>query len=190
MFLGSHRCSLLLQMLHAALSVCVCWSHWCALQRAESIQMSFGRTDSCGLQTRCIRWECTLAIPGIYDWTIHAQLKHGLMPCYHSFNPIVRLITVRGWWCVQEMGRHDDLWSLFYMVVEFVTGQLPWRKMKDKEQVGNIKEKYDHTQFLKHLPTEFRHVFTHLQVDCRLILHAAAAFSFGLLSLIAGSLVL
>ena len=100
------------------------------------------------------------------------------MPCYHSFNPIVRLITVR----VQEMGRHDDLWSLFYMVVEFVTGQLPWRKMKDKEQVGNIKEKYDHTQFLKHLPTEFRHVFTHLQVDCRLILHAAAAFSFGLLS--------
>ena len=70
---------------------------------------------------------------------------------------------------VQEMGRHDDLWSLFYMVVEFVTGQLPWRKMKDKEQVGNIKEKYDHTQFLKHLPSEFRHVFTHLQVYCILI---------------------
>jgi len=62
------------------------------------------------------------------------------------------------------MGRHDDLWSLFYMVVEFVTGQLPWRKMKDKEQVGNIKEKYDHTQFLRHLPTEFRHIYTHLQV--------------------------
>ena len=33
------------------------------------------------------------------------------------------------------MGRHDDLWSLFYMVVEFVSGQLPWRKIKDKEQV-------------------------------------------------------
>ena len=37
--------------------------------------------------------------------------------------------------CLQEMGRHDDLWSLFYMLVEFVAGQLPWRKMKDKEQV-------------------------------------------------------
>lgn len=36
----------------------------------------------------------------------------------------------------KEMGRHDDLWSLFYMVVEFVNGQLPWRKIKDKEQVG------------------------------------------------------
>ena len=33
------------------------------------------------------------------------------------------------------MGRHDDLWSLFYMLAEFTIGQLPWRKMKDKEQV-------------------------------------------------------
>ncbi|KAG8429356.1 hypothetical protein GDO86_020410 [Hymenochirus boettgeri] len=31
-----------------------------------------------------------------------------------------------------EMGRHDDLWSLFYMLVEFAVGQLPWRKIKDK----------------------------------------------------------
>lgn len=37
----------------------------------------------------------------------------------------------------REMGRHDDLWSLFYMLVEFVNGQLPWRKIKDKEQVRN-----------------------------------------------------
>ena len=35
------------------------------------------------------------------------------------------------------MGRHDDLWSLFYMLVEFVNGQLPWRKIKDKEQVNS-----------------------------------------------------
>lgn len=34
------------------------------------------------------------------------------------------------------MGRHDDLWSLFYMLVEFAVGQLPWRKIKDK--VGNL----------------------------------------------------
>lgn len=33
---------------------------------------------------------------------------------------------------LQEMGRHDDLWSLFYMLVEFAVGQLPWRKIKDK----------------------------------------------------------
>lgn len=56
----------------------------------------------------------------------------------------------------QEMGRHDDLWSLFYMLIEFITGQLPWRRIKDKEQVGQMKDKYDHTQFLKSLPSEFK----------------------------------
>lgn len=34
----------------------------------------------------------------------------------------------------QEMGRQDDLWSFFYMMVEFAIGHLPWRKMKDKVQ--------------------------------------------------------
>ncbi|XP_043916216.1 tau-tubulin kinase 1 [Protopterus annectens] len=58
----------------------------------------------------------------------------------------------------REMGRHDDLWSLFYMLVEFAVGQLPWRKIKDKEQVGMIKEKYDHRLLLKHMPSEF-HIF-------------------------------
>ena len=40
-------------------------------------------------------------------------------------------------WCP---GRHDDLWSLFYMLVEFANGQLPWRKIKDKEQVKEEEE--------------------------------------------------
>ena len=62
----------------------------------------------------------------------------------------------------QEMGRHDDLWSLFYMLVEFLAGQLPWRKIKDKEQVGIMKEKYDHTMLLKNMPTEFRAFLDHL----------------------------
>ncbi|XP_066510899.1 tau-tubulin kinase 1-like [Hoplias malabaricus] len=58
----------------------------------------------------------------------------------------------------KEMGRHDDLWSLFYMLVEFAVGQLPWRKIKDKEQVGQVKERYDHRMLLKHMPSEF-HIF-------------------------------
>uniref|UniRef100_UPI00398E7155 tau-tubulin kinase 2-like isoform X2 n=1 Tax=Pristiophorus japonicus TaxID=55135 RepID=UPI00398E7155 len=62
----------------------------------------------------------------------------------------------------REMGRHDDLWSLFYMLVEFVVGQLPWRKIKDKEQVGLLKEKYDHRQMLKHLPQEFALFLEHV----------------------------
>ncbi|XP_034968365.1 tau-tubulin kinase 2 isoform X2 [Zootoca vivipara] len=62
----------------------------------------------------------------------------------------------------REMGRHDDLWSLFYMLVEFVVGQLPWRKIKDKEQVGSIKERYDHRLMLKHLPQEFNTFLDHI----------------------------
>nr|XP_033792155.1 tau-tubulin kinase 1 isoform X1 [Geotrypetes seraphini]XP_033792157.1 tau-tubulin kinase 1 isoform X1 [Geotrypetes seraphini]XP_033792158.1 tau-tubulin kinase 1 isoform X1 [Geotrypetes seraphini] len=60
------------------------------------------------------------------------------------------------------MGRHDDLWSLFYMLVEFAVGQLPWRKIKDKEQVGMIKEKYDHRMLLKHMPSEFHLFLDHI----------------------------
>ncbi|XP_076164086.1 tau-tubulin kinase asator isoform X1 [Ptiloglossa arizonensis] len=63
----------------------------------------------------------------------------------------------------KEMGRHDDLWSLFYMLVEFVNGQLPWRKVKDKEQVGLMKESYDHRLLLKHLPSDFRLFLEHIQ---------------------------
>ncbi|KIH47788.1 hypothetical protein ANCDUO_22147 [Ancylostoma duodenale] len=37
-----------------------------------------------------------------------------------------------------EMGRQDDLWSLFYMMAEFLQGQLPWRKIKDKDEVDFI----------------------------------------------------
>uniref|UniRef100_A0A8C8DXU0 non-specific serine/threonine protein kinase n=1 Tax=Oryzias sinensis TaxID=183150 RepID=A0A8C8DXU0_9TELE len=62
----------------------------------------------------------------------------------------------------KEMGRHDDLWSLFYMLVEFMVGQLPWRKIKDKEQVGNLKETYDHRLMLKHLPSEFSSFLDHI----------------------------
>ncbi|KAK0133429.1 Tau-tubulin kinase 1 [Merluccius polli] len=62
----------------------------------------------------------------------------------------------------KEMGRHDDLWSLFYMLVEFAVGQLPWRKIKDKEQVGQIKERYDHRMLLKHMPSEFNLFLEHV----------------------------
>ncbi|XP_057679529.1 tau-tubulin kinase 2b isoform X2 [Corythoichthys intestinalis] len=62
----------------------------------------------------------------------------------------------------KEIGRHDDLWSLFYVLVEFMSGQLPWRKFKDKEQVGNLKEAYDHRLMLNHLPSEFSAFLDHI----------------------------
>lgn len=62
-----------------------------------------------------------------------------------------------------ELGRHDDLWSLFYIMAEFINGQLPWRKMKDKEQVGKSKEQFDHLQLLQGTPKEVQDFLSHLQ---------------------------
>ncbi|KAI0987994.1 hypothetical protein GJ496_000367 [Pomphorhynchus laevis] len=59
----------------------------------------------------------------------------------------------------KELGRHDDLWSMFYMLVEFVAASLPWRKIRDKEIVGKIKEKYDHSLFLRWLPRNFKQTY-------------------------------
>lgn len=62
-----------------------------------------------------------------------------------------------------EMGRHDDLWSLFYMIVEFANGSLPWRKIKEKEEVGKMKQLYDNRTLLKHLPTDFKEFLNHIE---------------------------
>ncbi|VDP65933.1 unnamed protein product [Echinostoma caproni] len=63
----------------------------------------------------------------------------------------------------REMGRHDDLWSMFYMLVEFASGQLPWRRIKDKEQVGQIKNNFNHMTLTRCLPSEFRAFLEHIE---------------------------
>jgi tau tubulin kinase len=55
----------------------------------------------------------------------------------------------------KELGRRDDLWSVFYVLVEFALGTLPWRKMKDKDAIGGLKEKYTTKELVKDLPKEF-----------------------------------
>ncbi|XP_066923149.1 uncharacterized protein [Clytia hemisphaerica] len=63
----------------------------------------------------------------------------------------------------KEMARRDDLWSVFYMLVEFAQGSLPWRKYKDKEEVGKFKKAYEHKQLLKHMPAEFKEFLDHIK---------------------------
>lgn len=41
----------------------------------------------------------------------------------------------------QELGRHDDLWSMYYMLVEMVSGQLPWHRNNQKDAVRDMKLK-------------------------------------------------
>jgi len=54
--------------------------------------------------------------------------------------------------------------SLFYILVEFSCGQLPWRRLTDKEAVGRVKQEYDHTTLLRHLPgPQFKDFLNELQ---------------------------
>eukprot|EP00667_Euglena_gracilis_P006909 EG_transcript_6974 len=63
----------------------------------------------------------------------------------------------------KELSRRDDLWSLFYVLVEFASGSLPWRKIKDKDQIGELKVKYTNQDLVKDLPSAFGLFLEHLQ---------------------------
>jgi tau tubulin kinase len=61
----------------------------------------------------------------------------------------------------KELGRVDDLWSLFYLLVEFVLRELPWRRKKEKDDILAIKESKAAT-LVDDLPEEFRLYQNHL----------------------------
>lgn len=63
----------------------------------------------------------------------------------------------------KELSRRDDLWSIFYVLVEFSLGQLPWRRLKDKEQIGEVKEQHTNADLVKDLSPEFLLFMEHLQ---------------------------
>ena len=41
----------------------------------------------------------------------------------------------------QELGRKDDLISLFYMIVELWKGSLPWKDQKNHAEVAEAKQR-------------------------------------------------
>ena len=63
----------------------------------------------------------------------------------------------------KDLGRHDDLWSVLYLLVELVSGELPWKKIRDKDKAGKFKLSFDHKRLLKHLPAEFFDFLDHLK---------------------------
>ena len=63
----------------------------------------------------------------------------------------------------KDLGRHDDLWSMFYLLVELANGELPWKKIRDKEKAGKFKMGYNHKKLIKNLPTEFFDFLDHLK---------------------------
>jgi tau tubulin kinase len=61
------------------------------------------------------------------------------------------------------LGRRDDLWSLFYVLIEFAQGILPWRKLREKEEIGEIKIQHNNRELVKDLPPEFGAFMSHLK---------------------------
>jgi len=58
--------------------------------------------DSGGSKETCIRWGCTLAPSGEYDWTVHVRWRCGLMSNYSITCWSCLFVTVVWWWCIQR----------------------------------------------------------------------------------------
>lgn len=71
-----------------------------------------------------------------------------------GFRGTARYASINSHRC-KELGRRDDLWSVFYVLVEFALGSLPWRRIKDKEHIGELKERFTNAELVKELPKEF-----------------------------------
>ncbi|KAJ5079442.1 tau-tubulin kinase 1 [Anaeramoeba ignava] len=63
----------------------------------------------------------------------------------------------------EELSRRDDLISLYYVLIEFLTGKLPWSGLKDKDEITKLKIKYNTPDLCQNLPEEFSYFFVHLQ---------------------------
>jgi len=79
-----------------------------------------------------------------------------------GFRGTARYASINSHLC-KDLGRRDDLWSLFYVLIEFAKGTLPWRRVKDKDQIGEVKIQYNNAQLVKDLPKEFFLFMQHIQ---------------------------
>lgn len=59
----------------------------------------------------------------------------------------------------QDLARHDDIWSLLYMLIEMVSGGLPWRKLEDKNDVGKMKKEIQPESLCSECPPEFIQIY-------------------------------
>lgn len=41
-----------------------------------------------------------------------------------------------------ELGRRDDLWSVFFIMFEFMVGSLPWSALSDRDEIGLAKQQW------------------------------------------------
>eukprot|EP00658_Telonema_sp_P-2_P082968 TRINITY_DN886_c0_g1_i2.p1 TRINITY_DN886_c0_g1~~TRINITY_DN886_c0_g1_i2.p1 ORF type:complete len:549 (-),score=126.15 TRINITY_DN886_c0_g1_i2:403-2049(-) len=64
----------------------------------------------------------------------------------------------------KELARRDDMWSLFYLIIEFMKGSLPWSNIENKEDVGRRKLELDTPALVEGLPGEMGLFMDHLRM--------------------------
>ncbi|KAK0419208.1 hypothetical protein QR680_014015 [Steinernema hermaphroditum] len=62
----------------------------------------------------------------------------------------------------KEQGRHDDLWSVLYMLIELLTGTLPWKGLSRRES-GQIKANVTDATLTSKCPVSFAELNTMLK---------------------------
>ncbi|MFH4975544.1 hypothetical protein AB6A40_002253 [Gnathostoma spinigerum] len=62
----------------------------------------------------------------------------------------------------REQGPADDIWSLFYSMVEMIEGFLPWRDVTDGDEVALIKKNILFQELGKLVPQELSSIPSHL----------------------------
>ncbi|KAJ3431427.1 tau-tubulin kinase [Anaeramoeba flamelloides] len=62
----------------------------------------------------------------------------------------------------KELSRRDDLWSLFYVFIEFLKGKLPWSSIRDKQKIFELKTQHTTVELCNNLPKEFATMFNYL----------------------------
>ena len=65
----------------------------------------------------------------------------------------------------KELGRHDDLWSFFYLMIEITNGDLPWKPLREAKKVAEMKARLDHKKFflLPRVPKELKPFWEYLK---------------------------
>ncbi|KAJ6249103.1 tau-tubulin kinase 2 [Anaeramoeba flamelloides] len=62
-----------------------------------------------------------------------------------------------------DLSRRDDIWSLLYLLIECIKGELPWSRVKDRQLIFELKKKFNSLSLVKGLPRQFTKFYEYVK---------------------------